>query len=140
MYTSGQKKNNKKRCIFYSTRSAASKLDRVRAYDKEPQTSKLHIFPITGSREVTSKLRNFLFPLLLGLWPPNSTWWWLLRRGYLSHFSHYNSNETNKKHYICISTRLVATKLDEVMFMALGHHAQSHIILWSRCHMLFHGN
>ena len=67
----------KKRYISISTRPVATKLDRILGYDKEPQTSKLHVSPITGSRELTCKIKNFLFPLSRGLMPLNLTGWWV---------------------------------------------------------------
>ena len=118
----------KKRYISISTRPVATKLDRILGYDKEPQTSKLHVSPITGSSELTCKIKNFLFPLSRGLMP--------LKLAIL-----HNSQVTNKKHYIFISTRLVAIKLVKVMACSIGPlSTESYMFLWPRDHMLSQGN
>ena len=131
----------KKRYISISTRPVATKLDRILGYDKEPQTSKLHVSPITGSRELTCKIKNFLFPLSRGLMPLNLTGWWFEKGSPSKLAILHNSQVTNKKHYIFISTRLVAIKLVKVMACSIGSlRTESYMFLWPRDHMLSQGN
>ena len=102
---------NKKRNIPISTRPVGAKFDGMVDYDKEPQTTKSHFLSFTWSRKVTWKIKNVFFnsarPMVTkldrmmacekGLLPTMATW--------------QHNHMISKKRNICISTRLMATKL-----------------------------
>ena len=80
--------------------------------------------------------KNVLFPLLRGLWPLKLKGWLLMMRGHHSQWSHdtivpWQIKKVNlyfyKAPWLPNSTRW--------WLMILVHHAQSHVILWSRNRM-----
>ena len=128
---------SKKRYISYSTRSMDIKLDRMVAYDKEPQTTKLNVFGdslhdgftwhhVTNEKKITSP-----FP-----------------RAMANKLDRVMAFEKGSPPSHCTIVRWPIKNISLFLqdswlpnwtrwrLILLDHNAQTHVILWSRYHLL----